>query len=118
MKVWNPVWLLALAVTCSCATAGNTWLNEPLATHAWNDEDPAPAASSVSPTEAEVKTPLAPSVEPRVIRDAPHPDDRFVNSSLGNPAPAAAGVAASGRGLGTSPKTYYQFPSEAALSGE
>jgi 3D (Asp-Asp-Asp) domain-containing protein len=118
MKVWNPVWLLALAVTCSCATAGNTWLNEPLATHAWNDEDPAPAASSVSPTEAEVKAPLAPSVEPRVIRDAPHPDDRFVTSSLANPAPAAAGVTLSGRVLGTYRNTYYDFPSEADFSGE
>lgn len=118
MNAPKPCWLLALTMACSCATAGNTWLNEPLATHAWNDGDPAPAPSAVSPTEADPRVPLGPSVQARVIRDAPHADDRFVTPTQSTSLPLPAGGTLSGRVLGSYRNTYYDFPNEADFSGE
>ncbi len=121
-----PLWLLIGGITCSCATAGNTWLNEPLQTHAWGDDDAAPAASSVSTSEADPKDPPTQGVQERVIREAPSTDDRFITPTLGDSVPPAAGVtqrivnpiAAGGRILGSYRNTYYDFPNEADFSGE
>ncbi|MEP7050680.1 MAG: 3D domain-containing protein [Pseudomonadota bacterium] len=118
MSGQRALWPLALVITCSCATAGNTWLNEPLETHAWRDDDAAPAASSVSPTDADPRAALPQGVQARVIRDAVNTDDRFVTPSQGSALPPAVGGTLSGRVLGTYRNTYYDFPNEADFSGE
>ena len=124
MSLQRPPWL-ALAITCSCATAGNTWLNEPLQTHAW-DDDAAPAASHVTSAEADPQGPVPERVRPRVISEAPSTDDRFLTPTQSDSASPALGgaprvvnpLAAGGRVLGTYRNTYYDFPNEADFSGE
>lgn len=122
MKQRRLLWALALGFTCSCATAGNAWLNEPLQTHAWNDDEPAPASSAAS-TDLDSKAAPVRGVQPQVLHDTPSPDDRFVTGALGTPTPngittPGAGRAFSGRVLGTYRNTYYDFPNEADFSGE
>ena len=127
MSPRQPLWLLVAGITCSCATAGNTWLNEPLQTHAWDNNDAAPVASGVTPTDADPSNPYPPGVQAQVIREAPNTDDRFVTPAQGDVAPPGAGgalprvlnpTAAGGRVLGTYRNTYYDFPNEADFSGE
>ncbi len=123
MNARTPLWLLLGGITCSCATAGNTWLNEPLQTHAWDNDDAAPAASSVSPTTADPQGPPPQGVQATVIREAPSTDDRFVTPTQGEVASPGAAIvlhapAAGGRKLGTYRNTYYDFPNEADFSGE
>jgi 3D (Asp-Asp-Asp) domain-containing protein len=121
----KPFWIFLGSATLSCATAGSTWMNEPLATQAWGD-DPAPT-TSVDTSTAEPHGPPPERVQSQVIGEAPHASDEFVMpSSLASGGPAQLPtpsaplnpVAAGGRVLGTFRNTYYDFPSEADFSGE
>jgi 3D (Asp-Asp-Asp) domain-containing protein len=124
-------WFLLGSVSLSCATAGSTWVNQPLATQAWGD-DPAPAPASVDTSTAEPKAPPGERMQSRVLSEAASGgDDSFVPpagssapSSLSSPSSPAAlptpvnPIAHGGRVLGTFRNTYYDFPSEADFSGE
>ena len=121
----RTLWLLLGLASWSCATAGSTWMNQPLATQAWGD-DPAPAPASVDTSTADPKAPPTARVEARVLNEpARAGDDSFVPSSASSAqsAPSSQSVtvnpiAAGGRVLGTFRNTYYDFPSEADFSGE
>ena len=124
MNARSSLWLLLSGTVCACSTSGNTWLNEPMQTYAW-EHDPAPAPSTVSTSEADPKAAVPEGVQSRVISDAPNTDDRFITPAQAPDAPAAAGtprivnpVAAGGRVLGAFRNTYYDFPSEADFSGD
>lgn len=111
----------------ACATAGSTWMDQPLSSGAWGADNP---SSAVAPPPAgETKAGPPPRVQSRVIKEAPAGDDRFVplseatagsDSSAPTPLPVSPlnPRAPGGRVLGTFRNTYYDFPSEADFKGE
>jgi hypothetical protein len=94
----------------ACATAGSTWLAEPMADSddVWG-ERPAPSQVAAQPSAPAQRQRLG--VEARVIEDEP-------------PGPSSPGVPpaqdgrAGGRVLGTFRNTYYDFPSESDFKGD
>jgi len=120
------LWLTLALSTLSCATAGSTWMSQPLSSGAWGDE---PAPQSASSPNADPKSQPPPPIRARVISAPPPTDDGFVNpaasssttsstSGLLVPAPRVNPRAPGGRVLGTFRNTYYDFPSEADFNGE
>jgi len=126
-KRW--AWPLLALGSWSCATAGSTWINQPLSTGEWGD-DPAPTSSAFRPAVDDPKGQPPPGVRSRVISEAPAGDDRFLPftpSSASSAASTTIGKAPAarlnprapgGRILGTFRNTYYDFPSESDFSGE
>ncbi|HYP99738.1 MAG TPA: 3D domain-containing protein [Polyangiaceae bacterium] len=128
MNAQRWVWLSLAASAWSCATAGNTWMNQPLSTGAWGDDAP-PANSAQSENLDDPKAVPPARVQSRVLSDAPPNDDRFTpltpsTASSGSPTAISSPPvklnprATGGRVLGTFRNTYYDFPSEADFSGE
>ena len=126
--------LAAASVLGACATAGNTWVSQPLSTDAWGNEPPPEKVNtSTDPLGAP-----PPRVRSRVLTDAPVTDDHFVTpdaSGAANTSEGAVSVppsptsppsraphlnarAPGGKVLGTFRNTYYDFPSEADFGGD
>lgn len=119
----SSVLVYALGLVSSglgCATAGSTWMAEPLANEGWQGEmpepSPEPAAEKGAPSRKKALT-------SRVIGDG-SAGSRESSASEDDPLPAkgsspraAAGIALGGRSLGTFRNTYYDFPSESDFAG-
>jgi 3D (Asp-Asp-Asp) domain-containing protein len=128
LKVRPQAWPLLAGLTWSCATAGTTWMNQPLSTGAWGDA-PAPATSTASTGLGDPKGQPPERVRSRVLSEPLAGDDRFLPftpstdssapaSAVGSQAPARQNPRApGGRVLGTFRNTYYDFPSESDFSG-
>ncbi len=96
------------ALCAACATAGSTWMAEPISDsdEVWGDR-PIPKDLPPPPGAASARRPLG--VQERVIEEEP---------IGGSPRAAPGGVALGGRALGTFRNTYYDFPSESDFHGD
>ncbi len=126
--------LILCSGVVACATGGNTWMDQPLSTEAWQPNDPPP--QEPAPDLDQTGTPPAPPLHSHVLGQTNTGDSPVTapNGAASNPAPASAAPAnaapapamgkptssnvGGGRVLGTFRNTYYDFPSESDFGGE
>jgi 3D (Asp-Asp-Asp) domain-containing protein len=97
-------------LAAGCATAGNTWINEPFEPidHSENANDVSP-----SPDIEGGARPLSSPVRAHTLGDTTAPESTSEVATSGVPTVSLAG----GRSLGVFRNTYYDFPSEADYDG-
>ncbi|HEX3777596.1 MAG TPA: 3D domain-containing protein [Polyangiaceae bacterium] len=115
--------LLIAACTLSCASGGNTWMNQPLSTGAWEPNDPPPKADNVPGLDEEGGK-RTPHLHSRALGQPALPDAPVTAPGpASTPAPPTSGGKSSlniegGRVLGTFRNTYYDLPNESDYSGD
>ncbi len=100
--------VLGVGLVSACATAGSSWMAQPLPNETWQSETD---GSDVPPTAS------APAARPRarIIGERERRDDTSELPSGDNT--GRVSVEGGGRALGTFRNTYYDFPSEADFDG-
>lgn len=111
------VWALAVSSVVAtlfggaCATAGSSWMAQPLPNDTWQGDEAADA--EVAPGRAAPARDARPAA--RIIAEPAQADE-----AVGTPpgaTPARINLEGVGRSLGTFRNTYYDFPSEADFDG-
>ncbi len=112
--------LLALAASLlgGCATAGSTWMAEPLEPGVELDEDEADADPIGRDELLRADAPHAPLRAKEIVRIAPEETTSFGTSLPPGPHGQSGNTPSDGRLLGVFRNTYYDFPSERDFNGK
>ncbi len=112
----SAAFFVLAASLCGCATAGSTWMAEPLEPGVDLEEDDAPVAPVGRDKMLRADAPPASLRAKEVVRIAPEETTSFGTSLPPGPHGQSGGLA-DGRLLGVFRNTYYDFPNERDFSG-
>ncbi|MFZ5891622.1 MAG: 3D domain-containing protein [Myxococcota bacterium] len=105
--------LLVAALASACATAGSSWMAQPLPNETWTGDE-----GSLAPTPDNSSAP-PPAGRPasRIIGAGTRIEEPSATQAEGSTATQKLALEGGGRSLGTFRNTYYDFPSEADFDG-